>query len=374
MSILKQLFRSKTTILDRYLIREFTGPFILAILGFAVIGIVDILFYLVELAVISGVPFIVTIRLLLYKLPAIMILFFPMSVLFSIMLLLVRFAKDNELTVLRASGISTIRILFPLLLCLIITSLLSYYINESIVPWTNKTSENLIRKEIQRKAPPEINENIIFKDHENRFFYIKKVNSKLAEMDNILMIDPSGNFPKIITAAKGVWDQNSWTLIDGHIQEMNNDGVIDFTNHFSEMTLHIDEDLAAHYSRRKTTKEMDSKELKSKILALNKGGISTRALRVEYHMKKSIPAACFIFGLIGIGFCINFVRSGKDWWGVIIAICISVLTVGFYFFLVALSRAFAKDGTIPALLGAWVPNIFYGLIATMAISYHCIRK
>ena len=203
---------------------------------------------------------------------------------------------------------------------------------------------------------------------------LNEINAKYAEMEKILVLDPSGNFPKIITANKGYWDQQSWTLVNGTIQEMNNEGVIDFTNSFSEMVLHIDEDLASHYSKRKTTKEMDSKELKEKILSLNKGGISTRALRVEYHMKKSIPAACFIFGLIGIGFCINFVRSGKDWWGVIIAICISVLTVGFYFFLVALFRALAKDAVVPAVLGAWLPNIIYFIIASIGISYHCIKK
>ena len=103
---------TKLTILDKYLIREFFFPFFLAVFGFALIGIVDILFYVVELSVLSGVSFLTTIKLLIYKLPAVMVLFFPMATLFACMLLFVRMAKDNELSVLRTSGISSFKILF----------------------------------------------------------------------------------------------------------------------------------------------------------------------------------------------------------------------------------------------------------------------
>ena len=137
------------------------------------------------------------------------------------------------------------------------------------------------------------------------------------------------------------------------------------------MTINIQQDIFSFYKKQKSAKEMDSKTLKDKIHKLTKGGISTRSLEVEYHMKTSIPLACFIFGLFGIAYCLSFVRSGKDWWGVIIAICMAVLTVGFYFFIVALSRALAKDGSISPFLGAWIPNIVYGSIATSIITYQC---
>ena len=77
---------------------------------------------------------------------------------------------------------------------------------------------------------------------------------------------------------------------------------------------------------------MDSSELKEKINTLEKGGINTRNLEVEYHLKKVCLQLAFIFSLMGITFCITFVRTSKDWWGVIWAIVLAVLLVGFYFF------------------------------------------
>ena len=371
---LKAAFNKHTTILDRYLLKQFSGPFILAVGGFALIGVVDILFYLVELAVISGISFFTITRLLLYKLPAIMVLFFPMAVLFSVMLMLVRMAKDSELTVLRTSGVHSFRIIGPILIFTIATSYLSYLTNESIVPWTNENSDHLIRQEIKKKPPPTIIENVIFKDGENRYFYIKKIDSKQAIMEHVLIFEETRQFPRLITAKKAYWHTTSWTLMDGHIQETDENGLIDFLDQFDEMTIHVSQEIESFYKRQKSAKEMDSKELKNRIIKLTKGGINTRTLKVEYHMKKSVPAACFIFGIIGIAYCFNFVRSGKDWWGVIVAIISAVLTVGFYFFIMALFRALAKNGVLPPILGAWIPNMIYGSIASASIFYQCKYK
>ena len=91
-------------------------------------------------------------------------------------------------------------------------------------------------------------------------------------------------------------------------------------------------------------------------------------------MKKSVPFACFIFGVIGISFCMNFVRSGKDWWGVIVAIILSVLVVGFYFFIVAVFRSLAKKGVVDPLVGAWAPNVLYGVPGVGIILYDCFYR
>jgi len=83
---------------------------------------------------------------------------------------------------------------------------------------------------------------------------------------------------------------------------------------------------------------------------------------------KSIPI------LIGIALCLTFVGSSKDWWGVIFAICVSVLGVGLFFFILAFGRALAKAGYISPWLGAWIANIIYGVIASFAITYECKSK
>ena len=164
------------SILDRYLTREFLFPFVLGVGGFTVIGVVDILFYLVDLAILSGASFSTVFKLLIYKLPAIMVIFFPMAALFATMLLFIRMAKDNELSLLRTSGVNAFRIVIPVLLLGIFVSFLSFFVNERVVPWSNKTADNLIKQELRRTPAPSISENTVFKDSD-RFFYIKDIDN-----------------------------------------------------------------------------------------------------------------------------------------------------------------------------------------------------
>lgn len=368
------LLKPTIPILDRYIYKDFSGPFLLAVGGFVIIGIIDILFTLVDLFVNSGVPFWVVTRLLLYKVPAIMVLFFPMAALFSIMLLLVRMAKENELTILRTSGVHMFRVLAPIFLLAILVSGLSFYINEKIVPWANHVSDNLIQKSIEKTPPPDVVENIFFRDTGDRYFYIKKVNAKQGIMNTIMIYELTSGFPRIISADSAKWDKKTWTLQNGYIQEFNEDGLANYTSKFDAFKIHVDREVQSFYTMQKTTREMDSRELKEQIKSLEKSGINTRNYKVEYYMKSSIPFACFIFMIIGIAFCLWFVHSGKDWWGVIFAVCISVLAVGFYFFLVAVFRSLGRSGLIIPFIGAWMPNILYGAIGLFLIGYQVIRR
>jgi len=366
--------KPKLTILDRYVFQQFLGPFFMAVAGFVIIGIVDILFTLVDLFVNNGVPFTVVFRLLIYKIPAIMVLFFPMAVLFSVMLLLVRMAKDNEVTILRTSGMNALRLLAPILLMAIFSTSLSFLTNEQVVPWANRVSDALIRKSIQKIPPPTVVNNVFFKEEGGRFFYIRKINKKKNIMHDILIFEKTSRYPRVTTARTASWDKRSWTLHDGVTQEFNEDGVIDFTSKFNQTKINVDREVQSFYTRKKTAKEMDSSELKEKISKLEEGGVSTRNLRIEYWMKSSLPTACLIFGIIGSAFCLRFVKSGKDWWGVIVAIIIVVLLVGFYFFATALFKSLAKKGTISPFLGAWMPNFVYGIPGMALILHECYRR
>ena len=354
------MFTKKWPIIDRYLARELIGPFLFSIGGFIIIGLVDLIFALVDLFVNSGVSLGVVTRLLIYKIPAIMVMFLPMSAIFATMLLLVRMAKDSELTIIRTSGVQVFRVIIPVAIFGILVSVFSWGVNEYVTPWANHVSDQLIRTTIQKKPPPKVVDNVFFKESGNRFIFIENVDIKSGEMDNLLLFEKNTDpFPRLMTAKKAQWDENSWYLFDGFIHEMNPSGDVKYISKFKKTTIHIVRDLHSFYTKRKTPKEMDSSELKERIETLDKGGINTNALEVEYHLKKSLPAACFIFCLMGITFCITFVRSGKDWWGVIWAIVLVVLLVGFYFFLMATFRAIGKKGIIDPMISTWIPNVIY---------------
>jgi lipopolysaccharide export system permease protein len=358
------------SVLDRYLLGQLIGPFLVAVFGFALIGLVDLIMYLVDQSISHGVPFFISVRLLIYKLPAIMVLFFPMAVIFSVMLLMIRMAKDNELTILRASGVTLGRVLLPILFfCIMITGL-SSLINERVVPWTNRVSAGLIQLNVLKQVPLELTEAVVFKGPGNRYFYLKSVDKVNHMIRGLFIFEEGGEFPRLMTAKTAQWTEKIWTLYDGNIYDIDDDGRLSFFSHFKEAKLDVKQALSAFYEDHRSPKEMNSKELREKIAVLKSGGINIRSLEVELAMKKSIPVACLVFGMIGISFCLCFVKSGKDWWGVIVAICLTVLVVGFYFFLIAVFRALANDGHLLPLVGAWLPTVLYALLGSVTMIYH----
>ncbi len=360
---------SRIKILDRYLITEVAGPFIFGMVGFVIIGMVDIVFTLIDMFINNGIPFLIVLKLLIYKIPAIMVLFFPMAVLFATLIVLIRLAKDSELTVLRAGGIALGRIALPILFAGFMAFGLSFFTNEKVVPWANNVSDELIRKAVLKKPSAEIIENTFFKESENRYFYIKKIDKNTNAMENITMYEMTQNYPRVISAKKATSDGKVWQLENGIIHSYNPDGLVSYQGKFERMTIYVDEDLYNYYKGQKSPREMSSKELKEKIGEMHKGGVETGSLKVEYYMKYSVPMACFIFALTGTALTLLFIRNSKDLWGVIAAVLTALLSVGFYFFVMATFRSLGRGGMISPIMGAWGPNLIYGILAMLILGY-----
>ena len=80
-------------VLDRYIFFELIGPFLIGVLGFVLVMAVDLLFTMADLIINKGVPLWAVVKLLVYKLPSIMVLTFPVSTLFATAMALVDFPR-----------------------------------------------------------------------------------------------------------------------------------------------------------------------------------------------------------------------------------------------------------------------------------------
>ncbi len=364
---------SKFKILDRYLLAEVAGPFFFGMIGFVVIGMFDLVFSLVDMFINNGVPFLVVMKILIYKIPAIMVLFYPMAVLFATLIVLIRLAKDSEITVLRAGGLSLGRIVLPIVVAGFLAFGLSYLTNEKVVPWANNISDEILSKAMVKKPSPDILENTFFKESDNRFFYVKKIHKDRREMENIVIHETTDDFPRVITAKTANYEGQLWRLHDGIVYSYDPTGLLRYQGKFEEMTIWVDQQLYNYYRSEKGPREMNAKELKQKIKKLQSSGAETNVLNVEYHMKFSLPMASFIFALIGTAIVLIFIRSSKDLWGVVIAVLTALLSVGFYFFVMATFRSLARGGYIGPFWGAWGPNLLFGM-AAIAIIIHQSRS
>ncbi|MDR1996998.1 MAG: LptF/LptG family permease [Candidatus Margulisbacteria bacterium] len=365
------MFRScagRFKIIDRYIVGEVAGPFILGMAGLVIIGMMDIVFSLVDMFFNNGVPFPIVFKILIFKIPAIMVLFFPMAVLFSTTLALIRMIKDSELTVFRAGGVSLLRVILPVFVAGALASLLSFGNNEKLVPWANSVSEDLIDKAVLKKPVADVLENTFFKESDARYFYIRRIDKQTNTMEDVVINETTGDFPRTITAKQARWDGKQWLLTQGIIHKFDGNGALAYQSNFENMKLNIDQGFYNYYKSQKSPVEMTSRELHDKIANFKKSGQKTDSMEVAYYMKYSLPLACLIFALVGTALLLLFMGSGHDLWGVIVAVLLALLSVGFYIFLMATFRAMGNGGRLPPFWGAWAPNFIYGTLAVGIIA------
>ncbi len=350
-------------LLDAYFVREQAGPFLLALSGFCLMMLADSLFYTAEIIVDRGAPAMVIIKWLLLRLPAVLVLAFPVSVLFSTLFALGRMSRDNEILALRTGRVSFYRIMLPFVFMGVIASFLAYVTNEKIVPWTNHASENIFRRLILSQSLPQIQENILFKGGPNLHFYIRRYYPIPKMAEGVYVYEAgSGTFPRTMTSKRAFLENETWQLQDGVVHHYSEDGGLDYEAKFKTMKIHLDVNLLDFFGNQKTPQEMNAKELLQQITLFKRGGVDVKRLATDYYFKFSIPAACLMVALLASPLSLVF---GKG--GIIFGVILSIVLTFIYYVIMSLGRSFGFIGILPPWLAAWMPNLFFGSAAVFLI-------
>lgn len=348
--------------IDRYLVSELMVPFGLGIAGFVIIMTTDLLFTFVDMIINKGVPVIAIIRLILYKLPAIMVLTFPVSFLFASAIALGRLARDSELNALRTSGVSFFRISVPFIIASLVVSLAAFVTNEELVPRANRVSNSIIRQIIYKEPLMDIKEQVFFRDNSNRFFYVRRVTPGSGFLEDIMIYElMQGQFPRVITAKTAVSGDGIWTLKHGVIHAFDGNGSMKYAADFKDMKISVKENISM-FSEQKTPDQMNSRELGSLISSLKSGGINTNALSTDFLMKFSIPITTFIFALLAIPLSIPAQKAGKSW-----GFALSVMIVFTFYVLASVSRSLGRGGMVPPWAAAFLPGMITSLLGSALI-------
>ena len=138
--------------LSRYLLRQHLAP-----LGFALTALTALML-LQQIAkqfgnlVGKGLPWGVIIEVFVLSIPFIVAVTLPMAVLVAVLHAFTRLAADNEITALAASGVSTWRVIAPVLGGATLVGALSFAWNDQVLPHSNHRLRTL-QVDIQRKKP-----------------------------------------------------------------------------------------------------------------------------------------------------------------------------------------------------------------------------
>ncbi len=149
-------------ILYRYIIKEHIGPFFMGLSVIMFILLMNFLVRYIGQIFGKGLSALIIAKLILFNLPWMVALAVPMATLVAVLMAFGRLSSDNEITILKSSGISLYRIIRPALYAAFVLMIIMIYFNDQILSESNHQAKLMLRSIRQKKPTLQLEPNIFY--------------------------------------------------------------------------------------------------------------------------------------------------------------------------------------------------------------------
>lgn len=348
-------------ILDRYVVSAMIPPFLFAIAAFLIFWAVNIFFIASDFVINQHAPVWLVLRFVLFRMPQCTPMAFPFASLFAGLLAMGQLMGNNEVTAMRAAGISVWRIALGPLLFGVAAAVACYYINETIAPQAVDISTRSFYQIVYHADALPAEQQIFRKDTTtDTVYYVGQVLPDNITLEAVQIFKAARMEPWSETMqAKTATLYNGYMVLHSPI-------VTRYDAKGNVTKQKTSADVAVTLPAGETGKEflssvnsdswtMSSARLKQQIDALQSQGIGGTALgvlRVNLANKTAWPFACIVGVLLAVPLAIRFGNKGRS-----MGAAMAVFSFFVYYLLVTAASAFGRTGFMDATLACWLPNV-----------------
>ncbi|MGC4048681.1 MAG: LptF/LptG family permease [Paludibaculum sp.] len=287
----------------------------------------------------------------------------PVSVLFAVLVTFGVMAKANEITALKACGVSLYRLSAPVLVACLSLSGVLFAFDHYVVTNANLIQDMLRNhikgKPVQTYLSP--NRKWIF-GHASRIYYYKYLNENEHVLGGVSVyeLDPgSFRLRRHIYAERALWEPslNTWIFQNGWVRDVRprEDTYRDFQGGTATFT-ELDESPGWFLKEVKTYKQMNYRQLQGYIRELQQSGFNTTPLQVQYHKKFSVPLFALVMALLSVPFAfLTGNRGAMTGVGISIGVAIAYFAMSYFF------EQLGNVGQLPPEIAAWSPDAGFAL-------------
>jgi len=296
-----------------------------------------------------------------YRIPEFIHYGLPVTALMAALLTLGLFTKTNEITAMKACGISVYRAVVPLVLLAAAFGALSFHIQENILPRSDKMAAEVWNR--INDVPPRTYSyearSWAVSPSGDRFYHYNYFDPKTTTFNRLSIFDfdlARWTITRRIYAEKAVLKGESLHLENGWDREFKDASQVKY-----EKWASLDLPPAAGKNlvrdEGKEPANMTYGELREHIRAVGTMGFETVRFRVDLLAKSSFPFVALIMSLIGIPFAFAMGKRGALV-GIGAGLAISVI----YWVAIGVFLSLGYVGFLSPFLAAWGPNLIFGLI------------
>jgi lipopolysaccharide export system permease protein len=356
-------------ILDRYILRKFLSGLFGTLLAFTiVVFVVDFVERGWRIMQRFDVSAHVMMLYYINYLPFYAILAFPVAMLVSVLFSIGSLAKNRELDVMKASGLSLYRISAPILIASLLLSVGVMFFAEFVLTNTERRKDE-IKDYLIDKRPP--------------IAKMTRQNIKVPGEDGWIILGDSydvsastvtgakvhriieNKIVKTFSAERMVGTDSGWILINGSSQEFSQDPA-NSTQNFSRFdTLYapfLTQTPKMLAELPVPPRQINFFDLRRRIAEKRELGEEVYKDQVELYLKITFPLASFILVLIGAPLAANPRRSGPS-----VGFGISIIISFVFFVLIRIGQSFGNVGMLSPLLAASLGDIVFLVVGIILL-------
>jgi LPS export ABC transporter permease LptF/LPS export ABC transporter permease LptG len=350
-------------ILDDYVLRDFTVNLLLVLSTFLLLLLVFTVFELLGDIVRNQVSPLIVGEYLLSVSPYFLYNIAPLAILLAVLITLGMMHRTNEITAIKATGISIYRIVTPVLVACAILAVGLFFSDQLYLPYANKRQDalrNMIKgKPAQTYLNPD--RKWIFGQHSNIYYY-QLFDSERNEFGrlSVFQFDPATfQLTQRVYAARARWEEtvNQWVCTQGWERDFRGPAIENYRT-FEVGTFAAVSEPPTYFKKEvKQSSEMSYQELRHYIHDLQQSGFEVVRLRVQLEKKFAFPMVSLVMAVLAIPFSLQAGRRGAVT-GVAVAVGIALV----YWTVSGLFEAMGNISELPPFLAAWSPDLIFALL------------
>ncbi|MEW6196264.1 MAG: LptF/LptG family permease [Bacteroidota bacterium] len=349
-------------ILDKYLVKQFVQTILFGLLAFTLLFVIIDMMENLDDFIDQNVQTEIILQYYFVFIPEIIRLMIPVSVLLASLFTAGKMANLNELTAVKAGGVSIYRFMIPFIITSIIISLLTVYFGGYIVPSANK-HKVYIEQNYMRKGLTYIGSNIFFQDSDTRIvsIFTYDVHNEVARKISVQEFNKKDKTKLIsrIDALQMKYEPktNAWLLTQGIKRTFSDSN--ETAEKFSFLEIKgmnfKPEDVI---KKQRKPEEMSLSELSDYADEQRKTGNDPTQILIEYQSRLAFAFSSIVVVLFGLP-----VSANKRRGGLALQFGINLLVTFLYLVFMKISQAYGKNGVLNPFITAWFANFIFLIAA-----------
>ncbi|MFC1827451.1 LPS export ABC transporter permease LptF [Thermodesulfobacteriota bacterium] len=354
-------------LLYTYLINQVLAPLYASLVILTSILFLGKLIPILDIILDYNIALIDFIRLYAYFTPQLLLFTLPMASMMGVILGTTHINNENELMVLKASGISLYKMLPPVIIIALSTALLTGFFSIYLIPAGNRAKVELAFQLATEKIERAMHEKRFSESLGDIILYADRIDPKNQKWDGVYISDMRDReHPVTIISETGRISSNMGTgivsiaLKNGTLHRSNADTVqtIDFNRY--EMNLPLETPQTNPLAKvGRSTMSQGELLVESKRLGENLRGAT---FLNEYHKRLALPVGCFILTILG--FPLGFLSGPRHR---TIGISLGLATFILYYIFLTAGKTISESLVMPAAIAMWLPNLFFLLLTIFFI-------